>query len=252
MTTLARSARPGVALAMSRNTRKALISWRPINERMLEARFEHRHGKLTIIVADAENDKKAYFYELLQDVAGSRSPHDTTLVLSDTNEALSRNARTNWPDVVGTTFVDRTTNDNGERLLSFCRSTDLCIADSWFPRKRIHHWTWYSNDGFTKKAIDHIIISRRWLRRVIQCRVFRGAQLGNTDYRLLRANIRLKLMAPPGSRQHHQPDISRLADPSTKLQYQCEISNRYDALAESTEQLEDFKNTITAYHPIST
>ena len=28
----------GVALAMSRNTRKALISWRPINERMLEAR----------------------------------------------------------------------------------------------------------------------------------------------------------------------------------------------------------------------
>ena len=63
ITTPARSARPGVALAMSRNTRKALISWWPINERMLEARFEHRHGKLTIIVAYAptnlaENDKK--------------------------------------------------------------------------------------------------------------------------------------------------------------------------------------------------
>ena len=41
----------GVALAISRNTRKALISWRPINERMLEAHFEHRHGKFTIIVA---------------------------------------------------------------------------------------------------------------------------------------------------------------------------------------------------------
>ena len=160
--------------------------------------------------------------------------------------SLSRDARTNWPDAVGITFVDRTTNDNGDRLLSFCRSTDLCIADSWFPRKQIHHWTWYSNDGFTKKAIDHIIISRRWLRCVIQCRVFRGAQLGKTDHRLLCANIRLKLNAPPGSRQHHQPDISRLADPSTKLQYQCEISNRYDALAESEDQWEDFKNTITA------
>ena len=154
MTTLARSARPagpGVALAMSRNTRKAPISWRLINEHMLEARFEHRHGKLTIIEAYAptnlaENDKKADFYELLQDVAGSRSPHDITFVLSDTNAALSRDARTNWPDVVGTTFVDRTTNDNGERLLSFCRSTDLCLAGSWFPRTRIHHctWSWYS------------------------------------------------------------------------------------------------------------
>ena len=137
----------------------------------------------------AENDKKADFYALLQDVAGSRSPHDITIVLSDTNAALSRDARTNWPDVVGTTFVDRTTNDNGDRLLSFCRSTDLCIADSWFPRTQIHHWTWYSNDGFTKKAIDHIIISRRWLRCVTECRVFRGAQLGNTDHRLLCANM---------------------------------------------------------------
>ena len=194
----------------------------------------------------AENDKKADFYALLQDVTGSNSPLDITIVLSDTNAALSRDACTNWPDVVGTTFADRTTNDNGDRLLSFCRSTYLFIADSWFPRKQIHHWTWYSNDGFTKKAIDHIIISRRWLRCVTQCRVFRGAQLGNTDHRLLCANIQLKLKAPPGSRQQHQPDISRLADPSTKLQYQCEISNRYDALAESTDQWEDFKNTITA------
>ena len=45
------------------------------------------------------------------------------------------------------------------------------------------------NDGFTKKAIDHIIISRPWRRCVTQCRVCRGAQLGNTDHRLLCANI---------------------------------------------------------------
>ena len=92
----------GVALAISRNTRKSLISWRPINERMLEACFEHRHGKLTTIIVAysptnlAENDKKADFYALLQDVAGSRSPLDITIVLSDTNAALSRDARTNW------------------------------------------------------------------------------------------------------------------------------------------------------------
>ena len=59
------------------------------------------------------------------------------------------------------------------RLLSFCRSTYLCTAHSWFPRKRIHHWTWYSNDGFTKKAIGHIIILRRWLRCVTKWCGFR-------------------------------------------------------------------------------
>ena len=123
-----------MALAMSRDTGKSLISWRPINERTIEARFEHRHGKLTIIVAYAptnlaENDKKADFYELLQDVAGSRSRHDITLVLSDTNAALSRDARTNWPDVVGTTFVDRTTNDNGERLRR-CVEAQTCASST--------------------------------------------------------------------------------------------------------------------------
>ena len=250
MTTLARSARPAWPSPCPGTPEKhSSADGRLTNacsKHALNTDMETHHHCAICPTNLAENDKKADFYVLLQDVAGSRSPHDITIVLSDTNAALSRDARTNWPDVVGTTFVDRTTNDNGERLLSFCRSTDLCIADSWFPRRQIHHWTWYSNDGFTKKAIDHIIISRRWLRCVTQCRVFRGAQLGNTDHRLLCANIRLKLKAPPGSRQHHQPDISRLADPSTKLQYQCEISNRYDALAESTDQWEDFKNTITA------
>ena len=43
----------GVDLAMYRNIRKALISWRPINERMLEARFENRHGQFTITVSYA-------------------------------------------------------------------------------------------------------------------------------------------------------------------------------------------------------
>ena len=243
----------GVALAMSRNTRKALISWRPIDERMLEARFEHRHGKHTIIVALchptnlAENDKKAYFYALLQDVAGTRSPHDITIVLSDTNAALSLETL----ELTCRMFLapHSSTEPPTTMATASCRSAEAHTCASLTPGFRASKSTIGPGTEMMvsrKKANDHIIISRRWLRCVTQCRVFRGAQLGNTDHRLLCANIRLELNAPPGSRQHHQPDISRLADPSTKLQYQCEISNRYDALAESTDQWEDFKNTITA------
>ena len=95
----------------------------------------------------------------------------TLLSLSDSNTALSQDARTNWPDVVGTTFVDKTTNDNGERLLSFCRSTEMCIADSWVSPKRIHHWTWYSTDGFTKKSHRsyHHLASIAAMRHTVPC-----------------------------------------------------------------------------------
>ena len=130
--------------------------------------------------------------------------------------------------------------------MSFCRSTYLCIADSWFPRKPIHHWIWYSNDFFTKKAIDHIIISCRWLWSVTQCPALRGAQHGNIYQGLLCANIRLKLRAPPGSRQHHQPDISpwRTPKPGSSTSVKSPNAMRpslYQQTSGSTS-----KNTTTA------
>ena len=162
--------------------------------------------------------------------------------------SLSRDARTNWPDVVGTTFVDRTTNDNDQRLLSFCRSTGLCIADSWFPRKQIPHWTryqWWFHEKSHRS--HHHLASMAAMRHTVPCMPRRPTREHRSP-----SPMRKHIYAwnwrhlTAGSRQHHQSDISRLADHSTKLQYQCEISNSYDALAESTDQWEDFKNTITA------
>lgn len=45
--------RGGVALVLSPPARRALIGWQPVGERMLKARFRHRFGKLSIIVAYA-------------------------------------------------------------------------------------------------------------------------------------------------------------------------------------------------------
>jgi len=44
----------GVALAMPHHTRNSLVSWSPVSDRILTARFLHRHGKMTIIVAYAD------------------------------------------------------------------------------------------------------------------------------------------------------------------------------------------------------
>lgn len=67
--------------------------------------------------------------------------------------------------------------------------------DTLFPRKNIYKWTWYSPNGRTRKALDHILISSQWKSSITNCRVYRGDQLGNTDHRLLIAQLRLKLKA---------------------------------------------------------
>jgi len=66
-------------------------------------------------------------------------------------------------------FVDSCTNDNGRRLLNLWGLNDLSIVDTWFIRKKIHQW--YSPGGRTRKALDHIIVTRRWRSFVTNARV---------------------------------------------------------------------------------
>ena len=60
---------------------------------------------------------------------------------------------------VGPVTVDAL-NDNGERLLNCCITHALSVTNTWFVRKDIAKYTWYSNDGKTKKMLDYIIFSK--------------------------------------------------------------------------------------------
>ena len=89
-------------------------------------------------------------------------------------------------------FVDSCTNTNG-RHLNLCGLKNLSIVDTWFPRENIHQWTWYSPDGRTRKALDHIIVTWHLRSFVTNTCVYRGAQLGNTDHCMLVGTFKLKL-----------------------------------------------------------
>ena len=53
--------------------------------------------------------------------------------------------------------LEQDNNDNSARFLSFCEGAQLRITGSWFRRKDINRLTWFSNDGRTRKEIDHIL-----------------------------------------------------------------------------------------------
>lgn len=229
----------GVALAIPLHLKKSLINWKPIIDWLLSARLQHQHGKMPIIVPYSPMDvapdrEKDAFYEL-QDGIQAAPPHDSAIVLTDANATVSADSHDPaLQAVTGPVSVSDTTNDNGSRLIHLCRATSLCIADTWFPRKRIHHWTWHSPDGRTKKAIDHIILSICWRSSFTNFRVFRGAQLGNTDHRMLIADMRLKLKAKPSATGLSRLDSSRIQDPANKELYNCAISNHFTALTDDT------------------
>ncbi|CAM4466358.1 unnamed protein product [Leuciscus chuanchicus] len=204
---------------------------------------------MTVIVAYAptdvaDEDAKDAFFDQLHQAVGQASPHDITIILTDANATLSSSDRSTGSPV-GTTFADRSTNDNGNRLLLLCHHNNLCIADTWFPRKLIHHWTWYSPDGRTRKAMDHILISRRWKPFVTNCHVYRGAELGNKYHRLLVAQLKLKLRANQHTKTQPRLDSSLLSDPNIATDFSCTIRRTFDNLAtEKVNNWQTFKESV--------
>ena len=98
---------------------------------------------------------KDNFYNQLEPIIHSTPPHDQLLVIGDLN-AVSGRERAGYERVVGN-FGSGRPNDNSARLLNMCSLTNLSIVGSFFRRKEIHQMSWLSNDGHTRKELDHML-----------------------------------------------------------------------------------------------
>ena len=131
-------------------TRRCLLSYEQISDRILTAQTQHKHGKWTIIVChvptnQASDEMKDRFYAQLSSLLAKVSPHDVLTLLGDFNGNV-RDTDGVWKDVLGPVQPDWL-NDNGLRLLQLCNMHDLLITDTLFQRKEVHKYTRYSNDG---------------------------------------------------------------------------------------------------------
>ncbi|XP_035679927.1 uncharacterized protein LOC118418194 [Branchiostoma floridae] len=80
--------RQGVALALAPDASRALVYWKPVNNRLLLARLRHSHGRITIIVAYAPtnmaaDEEKDEFFTQLSSLTADISRHDIVWILGD-------------------------------------------------------------------------------------------------------------------------------------------------------------------------
>jgi len=119
-------------------------------------------------------------------------------------------------------------NDNTERMLAFCRSNRLRIAGSWFQRKNIHRLSWYSNDGSTKKEIDHILVNTCF-RSIQNCRVYRSLEFSSDHYPVV-ATLKIHIKAKKIStmKSHKKFNVAALRDQSKADLFSSEIGRRLE------------------------
>ena len=73
-------------------------------------------------------------------------------------------------------------NENGELFVDTCAQFDLVIGGSIFPHRQIHKATWVSPDHVTTNQIDHICISKKFRRSLLDVRVKRGADVASDHH----------------------------------------------------------------------
>ena len=125
----------GVALALDQSAVASIISWHPISERLLIARFKHNFGYLSLIAAYAPTTEacdfdKDTFYQQIEQTMRTIHQCDLTICLGDFN-AVTGTSRLNMEHVIGP-YGSGTPNDNTERLLNFCLGAGLRVGGSWF------------------------------------------------------------------------------------------------------------------------
>ena len=172
------------------------------------------------------------FYITPELVVTSRPTHDQTVVLGDFN-AVTGVDRSGFEGVIWN-FGSGCRNDNSLSLLTMCSAANLTILGSWFQRRDIYRHSWLSNDGHTRKEIDHILTNDRSLFK--SCREFRGAEApANSDHRLVIAMMhQLHPMRTAKVWQSKCLDVETLAQSDVLAdKYNITVTNSFQALGSS-------------------
>jgi exonuclease III len=129
---------------MSKETSKTLMEWYPVNDRIIYARFDSKHIKLSVIQCysptnDANDNEKDAFYNQLQSVLHRTPKHDMVVVMGDLNAKVG--SKNIGREACMETHGIGQMNENGERLLDFCEMNGLVVCNTIFAHKNIHEYT---------------------------------------------------------------------------------------------------------------
>ena len=211
----------GVGIAVSAEHNRSVVSFNPVNDRLATLRLQRFAGYTTVICCYAPTEPsppatKDDFYLELADVFSSIPGSDMILMVGDMNAEIGRDP-VGWEATRGC-FGSGNLNDNGLRLLQFCSTRKLRVANSYFRHKAAHRLTWYSNNQRTKKMLDYVIINHRFRTAISDVRVKRGTSLPS-DHELVIGDITLRLKAVKSSSKPRKIDVQQLTRPEVQQRF---------------------------------
>ena len=241
----------GVALMLSKNAQKSLKSWEPHGPRIIEAFFKTSMKNINLRVVmcyaptnEAEDTAKDDYFRKLESVIQRKySTKDILLLIGDMNAKIGNN-NDGYERIMGTHGLG-IMNNNGERFADFCLENNLVIGGTVFPHKTAHKYTWTSPGDRVRNQIDHICISKKFRRSLLDVRTKRGADC-NSDHNLVIAKFQLKLKSIKNENSFREKyNLNKLVNPEVNNEFTLKLTNKFAILTEATDLDNDTTNNIT-------
>jgi hypothetical protein len=215
------------------------MEWSPISERIILASFKTKIRNLTIIQCYAptqtrDKNMKEKFYQQLNETITTVQKRDVILVMEDMNAKIGSNNE-GFVHVMGRHGIGNM-NENGQLFSELCSRCDLIIGGTVFPHKTCHKVSWVSPDNITENQTDHIAISKRFRRSLLDVRNKRGAGIGS-DRHLTIANFRFKTLAARKKIETRRKkyNVQKLQMPGVREEFKLELKNRFPVLSTQNE-----------------
>ena len=217
----------GVMIAVKKNIHVNNII--NVSPRLLVAEISIGSLKVKVLCCYApteeatEHTKSTFYRDIKSNSSTTKRQH--LLLLGDFN-ATTTAIKHRATYFNGKPAEDIQSNDNGSRLVQLCAEKHLSILNTFFRQKPVNSYTWYSNDGRTRKIYD-LALSDNFLRRYVTNTRVRRSYDFHSDHRLVISRFRTP------KKKVDMKNTNRKKS-STKINYKIA----------TTEQVNNFVNAI--------
>lgn len=169
-------------------------------------------------------------WEKLEETIDKVPKHHSIILIGDFNAQIGKEKKNQ--KVVGDYPAHRRTNRNGERLIEVCRNCDLKLKSTSFKHLPRKMKTWkHPNPTMGEFQLDHVAISNKSNREILNVKVLRNANIDSDHYLSL---VKMSIIPNNRSQKTNTPlkdkplkiDVNLLKDPEIKDKFTAALHHK--------------------------
>ena len=190
---------------------------------------------------DTEDKQKEDFYDKLRLITNNISSRKEIVIIGDLNARTG--SKRNDP-AVGP-HRELVANDNGSRLIEYCKQYGLRIMNGFFQHRNVHRYTWTQTTRQLASIIDYVIIKQHTHIKPQDVRVYRGAECGSDHFLVIvKLYLPCRKMRKEAGLENGQKitldepryKVKSLQQDSVRFLYALRVANRISAIEDGTPE----------------